>query len=112
MLLVACGEKKKAPESSEAIHADSVISQNKMILILADVHVIEASMLLARNEGGSSKEMTAYYYKGLFGKYHISPARYDQNLLYYRQNPENYAKMYEKVIKILENQQSRFADTK
>jgi len=102
-LLIACREKMDIPALPAGITTDSLISPDNMILILADVHVIEAALLLERNTGIDSKDKPEYYYRGIFEKYHISPARYEQNLTFYRQNPENYSKMYEQVIVILQN---------
>ena len=111
-LFFACGEKKDLRGSSDTISPDSLISSGKMILILADVHVVEAALLLERNEGQVPNDEPAHYYQGIFNKYHISPGRYDQNLTFYRENPENFEKMYEKVIEVLENRQKRFPGAK
>jgi hypothetical protein len=110
--LVACGEKNDTVSSPDAISSDSVISPEKMILILADVHVVEAALLVDRNAGGLLKDKSGSYYKGIFEKYHISPARYEQNLTFYSRDPENYARMYAKVITVLENRQKQFKSTK
>jgi hypothetical protein len=82
--------------------ADSLIAPEKMVLILSDVHVVEAAMLLDRNEGREPKHNPDYYYNGIFRKYHISAGRYDQNLIYYRQSPDDFMKIYEKVISQVE----------
>ena len=111
-LLFSCREKKDVPEASPAISADSVISPDKMILILADVHVIEAALLIERNERKAVREKPDFYYQGIFKKYHISSDRYDENLKFYRQNPENYEKMNEKVIGVIENRQKKFSARK
>ena len=110
-LLFACREKNDVPTSQTAIPADSLISPDKMILILADVHVLEASMLLERNDGQGSRDKPRHFYQGVFNKYHISPERYDQNLAFYRKNPEDFEKMYEKVIEVLEKRQKTFLGT-
>ena len=111
-LLCGCREKKDIGVSMPAISADSVISPGKMILILADVHIVEAAMQVEPNERIDPKDKSAACYKGIFQKYHISPARFDQNLTFYCQNPENYAKMYEKVVTVLENRQKSLTGAK
>ena len=102
-LFFACGEKKDIREAANTVLPDSLISQEKMIMILADVHLVEAALLLERNDGQQAKDKPGDYYQGIFNKYRISHERYDQNLAYYRENPENFEKMYEKVIELLEN---------
>ncbi|MFZ4521175.1 MAG: DUF4296 domain-containing protein [Bacteroidales bacterium] len=111
-MVAACGGKKEMPDVQGRISADSVILPEKMVLILADVHTVEGAMLLHRNEGLEAKNNPEYYYQGIFRKYHITRERYDQSLKFYRQNPENYAKMYEKVILMIENRQKRFSGSK
>ena len=107
-LLVSCGEKKDIPSTEVAIPTDSLISSEKMIHILADVHMIEAALLLERNESIESKEKPDLYYRGIFNKYHISQSRYDENLRFYRQNPAIMVKMYDRVIDELETRQKKF----
>ena len=112
MVLFACSEKKDMPVSSDVVSADSVISPENMILIMSDVHIVEAALLLDRNEGQELDGNADYYYRGIFRKYHISRGRYDQNLLFYRQNPETFAKMYEKVIDVIETRQKKIPHQK
>ncbi len=112
LLLIACREKKNVADAPFAIPADSLISPEKMVLILADVHVVEAALLLERNEGKDTRDKPGYYYQGIYKKYHISRARYEQNLTFYREKPDIYAKMYEKVIGILGNSQKMISGKK
>ena len=99
----------EVPGTSAIVSADSLISPERMILIMTDVHTVEAALLLERNNPVKSNEPADYYYQGIFRKYHISSGRYEQNLNYYLQNPEEYAKMYAKVTTILETRQKQFA---
>ena len=59
--------------------------------------------MLERNSGIDVKEKQAFYYQGIFKKYNVSSGRFDQNLAYYRQDPENFVKMYERVVRIIED---------
>jgi hypothetical protein len=99
------------PGQTDLVSADSLISPGRMILILTDVHVAEAALHAEQNSGPGPKRGPEFYYAGIFRKYHISPARYEQNLAHYRQNPGEYAKMYEKVIAIIESQKKNFPAT-
>jgi hypothetical protein len=111
-MVAACNGKKDFVVSGEVVSADSLISPDKMILILSDVHIIEASMLIGRNEGKEPDGKSELYYQGIFRKYQISQRQYDLSLAYYRKNPENFAKMYDKVIEILENRQKKIPPQK
>ncbi|MEI6681438.1 MAG: DUF4296 domain-containing protein [Bacteroidota bacterium] len=107
-LLVSCGEKKNIPSTEIEMVSDSLISPEKMVLILGDVHVVEAAMLLDQSPGKDIKANGDFYYQGVFGKYHISRQRYDANLKYYRQNPAKMSKMYDKVIRDIETKEKNF----
>jgi hypothetical protein len=111
-MLASCAEKKDAPAASDPIPADSLIPREKMILLLTDVHMVEAALLLERNEGLVSKDKTGFYYDGIFAKYNISRSRYDANMKHYSQNPMEMAKMYEKVIREIQNKQKRYPTKK
>jgi hypothetical protein len=106
--LISCADKKYVPISlTDTISSDSLISQEKMIHILADVHMIEAELMLDRNAGQGSNDLTRYYYEGIFKKYQITRTRYDANLKYYSQNPALLGKMYDKVILEIELRQKK-----
>ena len=111
-LLVSCMEKKEIPSGDASIPADSLISSEKMIHIIADVHVVEAALLLERNQEVETKANAEFYYQAIFRKNHISQTRYDENLRYYSQNPSEFVKMYDKVIQELENRQKQFSKVK
>ena len=111
-LFVSCGEKKDIPSTEAAINSDSLISGEKMVHILADVHMVEAALLLDRNKSNELKGNTESLYQGIFRKYHISRQRYDDNLRFYRQDPAALTKIYDKVIAELETRQQHFHPTK
>ncbi|MEI7500279.1 MAG: DUF4296 domain-containing protein [Bacteroidota bacterium] len=112
LLLVSCAEKKDFSSATNPMPADSLISSEKMIHILADVHMIEAALSIERNEGLDSKDKTIFYYEGIFNKYHISRGRYDANMKYYSQNPSEMLIMYDKVIREIESRQKKLPSKK
>lgn len=85
-------------ERSLIMPADSLIPEPVMIRILADVHILEAGLLIKRNHGQNIAGLPDIYYRDLFRKYRISDARFASNLKYYQWDPEAYNAMYEKVI--------------
>jgi hypothetical protein len=87
---------------------DSLISEPVMVLILSDVHTIEAALQIRRNRGGETLRESAFYYAGLFQKYRISRQRYQQNLEYYRQDPDRFSKLYDKVNQELTRREKQF----
>jgi len=108
LILVACVPDRK-PESMLQIQSDdSIIPESQMILMLADAHTIEAALLIARNKGTNTSGQEEYYYTGLFRKYGVSRERYQQNITYYRNNPQLFIQMYEKVNKELATREKNF----
>ncbi|MBE0648866.1 MAG: DUF4296 domain-containing protein [Bacteroidales bacterium] len=103
----ACVPDRKS-EIVSTIHADSIIPEAQMILMLADAHVIEAALVIARNRGINTKEQGNYYYTGLFSKYGVSRERYQQNIDFYRSNPELFIHLYEEVNKELIAREKNF----
>ena len=80
------------------IPSDSIISEDQMVLMLADIHLADAGLLIKRNRGEKTDKLATKYYEGIFQKYHISADRYQMNLDYYRQDFEVLEKLYEKVV--------------
>ncbi|MBL7138834.1 MAG: DUF4296 domain-containing protein [Bacteroidales bacterium] len=111
ILVVACMSDRK-PAETLRIPADSIIPEAQMVLLLADAHTIEAAVLIARNRGTNTKDITTYYYAGLFKKYRISKERYQQNLSYYREGPKTFIKLYEQVNRELIMREKNFVDSR
>ena len=112
LFMASCGEKKDLPSEEAPIPSDSIISAEKMVHILGDVHMAEAALMMERNQGQDSKVKPELYYSGIFKKYHISQRRFDENLRYYRQNPAVLSKIYDRVIQELETRQKFFPPVK
>lgn len=86
------------------LSADSVIPRDEMIRVLVDVHLIEATLALQRNRGGSNPLLAQNYYQWLCWKYHMSQQRFRDNLSYYKMDHKNFSKMYQEVVKKLTDQ--------
>jgi len=71
ILLFACAPEQNSEEILP-LPSDSIIPEAQMVLLLADVHVIEAALLIARNRGMSTRDLGHFYYAELFKKYGIS----------------------------------------
>jgi len=80
------------PEPSGLIVKDS------LVLILADIEIIESSLRQKQNRGQEIKDMRDAYYKSLFANYGVSRVEFDSSMLYYRQDLETINEIYEAVI--------------
>ena len=104
--LASCGGHKKELLPGK-LTADSVIPRDEMIRVLVEVHLIEASLNIQKERGGNIPLLTQNYYQWLCRKYHFSYQRFRDNLNYYKMDPENFSKMYEEVVKNLNNKANK-----
>jgi len=101
LLLASCSRTEK-PLLPEGMSKDSVISRDRMVLILTDIHVLEAVLQYQRNRKGQSLDPVTARYQQLFSEYGISRKRFTQNLAYYQSDPEEFLKIYNDVVSELE----------
>ena len=98
--LASCGH-RKTETRLERLPADSVISRSQMIRLLVDLHLTEAALQLQRNRSGDIPMFSQEYFGWLYSRYHVTRKRFLANIDYYKQDPENFSKMYEEVLKEL-----------
>ena len=111
LLLLSCGTDNESARTV-TIPPDSIIPEAQMVLMLADVHMLEAALIVDRNRGKNVSDMADYYYAGLFRKYGVSRERYQLNQEYYRQDPDTFEKLYDKVIRELTDREKNFVKDK
>ena len=95
LLLVHCSsvqdkQNKNAPPQ--------LISQDKMIVILADIQITEAYLKNLRKLGNKVKDTALLYYERVFKKNKITKATFEESLLYYKQDLEHLDEMYILVV--------------
>ncbi len=78
---------------------DSIIPKEEMVMIIADMHVLEAIFQMQRNRVRKSMDPVSARYSQLFSKYKISKKRFDLNIAYYQSDPEVFLKIYDEVVK-------------
>ena len=101
IFLSSCNNGNK-PDKKALIRPDTLLSEQKMIRIITEVHLTEAALVYLRNHGTDVKSLTTEYYNVLFSKFKTSKRNFKQNLEYYQQDPEHFMLMYDEVIKRLE----------
>jgi hypothetical protein len=99
LFFVACNNPKVT------IPAD-VIKPDSMVMVLADVHVAEASLVQKNIQGKSGNNYAASFYKYVFEKNKITPAQYQKSIEFYASNPDIYKTIYEQVITELSKRQA------
>lgn len=111
ILLISCGNSGDRSERA-AFKSDSILSREIMIRLLVDIHLVEAALAKQRNEGKEDPAMAIFYYKGIFQKYGVTYQRVQYNLEYYRKDPAEFVKMYEKVIALISERQKNYEPSK
>lgn len=110
--LTGCGDSGNHPESVTIGNTDSILSENRMVVLMTDVHVAEAALTIAQNQGRETRELSRGLYNGIFRKHGITRADYDRSLRYYNQHPQRFTKMYARVIQILKDKEQRITEEK
>lgn len=98
-ILFSCGEKKqvKIPEN--------ILSKEKMVAVMVDIHIVEASMNLNLIPSGSITPKSEYYYSILKSN-HITKKQYDESSKFYFEHVELLNEVYEGVLKELSKKQA------
>lgn len=99
--MIACQQGREMGQQEHVLPPDSIISEAQMILLLTDIHIIEAALLIKKNKGEFHDSLTRFYYQGVFKKFRISAQRFQANMDYYQQDPQAFAKLYERVVEEL-----------
>lgn len=99
-LWVACVQPTSVP--------DDMIPEDKMTLILTDVHLLEGAHMSTQYINiDSVRNVTASGYNTIFKKYGITEQEYKKSWEFYMRNPDLADPIYEKVIEninILQNE--------
>ena len=80
-----------------------VIPQDTMAIVLADLHIADATLNVMMNTEKFS-EIDDYYFSVL-KKHDISRARFDSSVTFYSRQPELYGKVYEDVMLIISQEE-------
>lgn len=100
LLLAGCVQPNSVP--------DDVIPEEKMILVLTDIHLLEGAFMSTQFMNQDSvKKVTISGYNTIFKKYSITEKEYKKSWDFYMKNPDIADPMYEQVIEninILQNE--------
>ncbi len=93
-LIFSCTSSKSNEGKSKP---ENLIEVKKMIDILVDIQLVEASLVKKRGKNEDTDFYSNYYYKNIFEKYGITKNQYDLSLEYYKNNIEIFDKIYQEV---------------
>lgn len=89
-LLASCDSGNKTPEN--------VLSHNKMVDVMVDVHLAEAILRDKRISGDDVGKMTNDYYRKIFDEHNITPQKFDTSFAYYEKHIEKFNEVYRDVL--------------
>lgn len=94
-LLLSCSNSSQndAEQSTTAI-----IPKEKMIVVLADIQITEAYIDQLRKDGIQTRDTSLIYFERVFKKHDITPAEFENSMLFYKKDLINMNEMYTKVI--------------
>lgn len=92
IMLSSCDNKKDDMESNK------YIPREKMILVLADMQITESYLESLKKTGRRMNDTTLLYYEKVFKKHQISPAEFEESLLWYKKDYEDLDLLYTEVI--------------
>ncbi len=102
LICFSCGKR----DNILADAPDNVIPREKMINVLVDLHLIEASMAQYYGVPLDMKMKAATYYAVLYKKYSITHSQLVNSLYYYSIDLKYFGKLYQEVITRLSVMQS------
>ena len=86
--------------SNEAENPEVIISADSMAVILADVHLSDATLSVMMNRRKKYTDIDSYY-NSVLQKYNVTRARLDSSISYYSSRGKEFEKIYEDVMFIL-----------
>ena len=97
LVVLACGNAEKNP-------ASTVLTEEEMVHIMTDIHLLEGARIADRVMGDTVK--LSHYYEKLYGKYELTEEAFKESFRYYTEHPKEFDRIYEKVIEALNELES------
>ncbi|MBQ3691126.1 MAG: DUF4296 domain-containing protein [Bacteroidales bacterium] len=88
------------------------IKMDKFAQIVYDMHFTDAVLDVARFDDKNLKSDSVSYYNNLFKKYDITRKTFVEEIEWYTQHPDKYKELYEKVMKIVAQEEKRAEEEK
>ena len=89
---------------------EKLINEEKMIEILKDIHIAEASFTNRRYQDTLlSKSNSANFYYSVLDKYQIPDSVFEKSFIYYASQPRKFEKMYRQVMNNLNEMEQEFS---
>lgn len=94
-------------DSSQMETKELLISEEKFITMLEEIHMFEAGYHLERiSDLKSAENNLIINYKDLFKKHNVSSSDFEKCMKYYSSNPEKLSQIYSEILENLKNKYS------
>ncbi len=91
---------------TQEIIPETTLSEEEMISIITDLHLMEAALSLRRNRGQSTNDVKEIWFAQLFEQHETTPTIFEENLSFYNEQPVQMEKILEEVMAKLSQMQS------
>jgi len=106
LLLVSCSEKKAV------VIPANIFSKQKMVNVMLDIHLLEASMSLNATSVDKNNPANPASYFDVLKKNNISKKQYDESFEFYSQHPALLNEIYQLVLNDLSKMQAEVSNKK
>jgi len=77
---------------------EHLVKEKKMIDMLVDIHLAEATFNHLRNDSIVKKSSSANFYYSVLAKYEVPDSVFERSFMYYASSPKNFEVMYREVM--------------
>lgn len=91
-----------ACNSNEPVRPDDIIPEDKMAVIMADVHIVDAEMFNVQQQPDSLYKYGMGYYVATFKKFHTDTVQFKKSFTWYTKHPVQLDAIYDDVVKIVQ----------
>ncbi len=74
------------------------LSEEEFVNLLIDVHIADGTLAARQVYKNRSNYRPSYYYNSVYEKHGITPEEFDSCISYYSTNPQNFTRIYDRII--------------
>lgn len=91
---------------------DHLVNEKKMISMMVDIHLAEATFNHMRNDSIVKKSSSANFYYSVLAKYEVPDSVFERSFMYYASTPKKFEEMYREVMNKLNEIEQGFSGRK
>jgi len=91
---------------------ENLIKKGKMIDMLVDIHIAEATYKHMRYDSVFKNSSSADFYYSILEKYEVPDSVFEKSFIFYASTPKSFEKMYRKVMNKLSEKEQQYSGRK